>query len=125
VSRDDIALAELYDNFSDQPMRMLEDFGFCHRGGAKDFIAREGIDLDGKLPLQTAGGLMSEGACYAMNNLAEAVQQLRGEAEDLCPGWREGTHTFDRSICRQVRSHGVALHTMGRGCSAVVLRTDG
>jgi acetyl-CoA acetyltransferase len=122
IARDDIDLAQLYDVFSDQVMRQLEDLGFCGRGEAKDFIASEGIGLDGRLPLQTAGGLMSEGACYSVQNLVEAVQQLRGEAEDLCPGWRDGDHTYDRSFCRQVRKHDVALHMMGRADGAAILR---
>ena len=124
ISRDDLDLAEFYDNFSDQPMRMIEDLGFCKRGEAKDFMKSERIDLDGRLPIQTAGGLMSEGYSFHMNNLVEAVQQLRGEAEDLCPGWRDGDHTFDRGRCRQVRKHDIALHTMAIGTSAVVLRRD-
>jgi acetyl-CoA acetyltransferase len=122
VSRDEIDLMEVYDNFSDFPMRMIEDFGYCERGEAKDFINTEGIDLDGRLPLQTAGGLMSEGYAFHVNNLCEAVQQLRGEAEDLCPGWRDGVHTFDRGVCRQVRQHETAINTMGLGYGTVVLR---
>ena len=122
ISKDDIDLLALYDNFSDVPLRMIEDFGFCERGEARNFVQSEGIDLDGQLPIQTAGGLMSEGYAFHMNNLAEAVQQLRGEAEDFCPDWRNGNHTFDRSICRQVRRHDVAINTMGLGYGAVVLR---
>ena len=122
IERDDIDLGQLYDAFSDMPMRQLEDLGFCGRGEAKDFLASEGAGLDGRLPLQTAGGLMSEGACYSVHNLVEAVQQVRGEAEDLCPGWRDGEHTYDRSICRQVRKHDVALHIMGRADSGAILR---
>jgi acetyl-CoA acetyltransferase len=122
ISHADLDFAELYDNFSDAPMRQLEDLGFCGRGEAKDFIASEGIGLDERMPIQTAGGLMSEGACLSVHNLVEAVQQLRGEAEDLCPEWRNGVHTFDRSVCRQVRKHDTALHMMGRGDSAAILR---
>jgi hypothetical protein len=34
----------------------------------------------------------------------ENVRQLRHRADDACPGWREGKHTYDRNKgCRQLR----------------------
>lgn len=107
----DIDVFEPYDNFTDCPMRLIEEFGWCKRGEAKDFIKDGRISLDGELPMLTQGGLMSEGYCHGMNNVLEAVQQLRGEAEDLCPEWRKGLHTYDRTLCRQVRDPQIAVHT--------------
>ena len=33
---------------------------------------------------------MNEGYVHGFNSGMEAVQQLRGDAEDMCPNWREG-----------------------------------
>ena len=34
----------------------------------------------------------------------ENVRQLRHRADDACPGWAEGKHTYDRKKgCRQLR----------------------
>lgn len=120
----DIDVFEPYDNFTDCPMRLIEDMGWCKRGQAKDFIKDGRISLDGELPIVTSGGLMNEGYAHGLNNALEAVQQLRGEAEDLCPDWQHGNHTYDRSICRQVRDPEVALHTGVVGGSAVILRRE-
>ncbi|MBI2847806.1 MAG: lipid carrier protein IgrF [Chloroflexi bacterium] len=120
----DIDIFEPYDNFSDNPMRLIEDMGWCRRGQAKDFIKDGQISLDGELPILTSGGLMNEGYAHGINNALEAVQQLRGEAEDLCPDWHHGNHTYDRSICRQVHDPEVALHCGVVGGSAIILRRE-
>ncbi len=122
VALADIDLFEGCDAFTDMPMRMIEDMGWCKRGEAKDFIRDGRISLDGELPVQTHGGLINEGYCHGFNNVLEAVQQLRGEAEDLCPNWQQGEHTYDRKLCRQVRDPQVALNVSVMGSSAIVLR---
>lgn len=122
VELGDIDLFEAYDNFVDMPMRMLEDMGWCKRGEAKDLLADGSVTLDGSIPVNTHGGLINEGYCHGFNNILEAVQQLRGEAEDLCPDWQHGHHTYDREVCRQVRDAEIALNASVSGSSALILR---
>ena len=120
----DIDVYEPYDNFSDTPIRALEEIGYCKRGEGKDFILGGRISLDGELPMTTHGGLMNEGYVHGFNNAMEAVQQLRGDAEDLCPNWREGEHTYDRTLCRQVRDPQTALFTAEGGGGGVIFTRD-
>jgi acetyl-CoA acetyltransferase len=122
ITPSDLDVALLYDNFTDCPMRMIEDIGWCGKGEAKDWVKEDHMTLDGKMPMQTQGGLMNEGYCHGLNNALEALQQLWGEAEDLCPDWQSGKHTYDRSVCRQVRDPRIALHTGVVGKSAIILR---
>jgi len=122
IELSDIDLFEGYDAFTDLPMRMIEDMGWCKRGEAKDFIKDGRIGLDGELPSSTHGGLINEGYCHGFNNVLEAVQQVRGEAEDLCPDWRNGVHTYDRDLCRQVRGAEIALNVSVMGTSALILK---
>ena len=124
VELSDIDVFEGYDAFTDMPMRMIEDMGWCKRGEAKDFIKDGRIGLDGDLPSQTHGGLINEGYCHGFNNVLEAVQQLRGDAEDLCPNWHLGEHTYDRKLCRQVRDAEIALNVSVLGSSAIILKRD-
>lgn len=118
----DVDVFEAYDNFTDMPMRLLEDAGWCGRGEATDFAADGRTTLDGELPMNTHGGLMNEGYCHGFNNILEAVQQLRWEAEDLCPEWADGNHTYDRTICRQVPEPEIALNASVGGLSGLILR---
>jgi acetyl-CoA acetyltransferase len=119
----DVDIFECYDNFTDVAMRLVEDMGWCPRGEAKNLVEEGRLAVDGDIAVNTHGGLMNEGYCHGLNNVLEAVQQLRGEAEDLCPGWMDGRHTYDRLVCRQVRDPQVALNVSDMGASALVLRS--
>lgn len=75
---DDIDAACLYDAFTTEIPMQLESFGFCKRGEAKDFIADGNLRIDGRLPNNTHGGLLSEAYIHGVNNIAEAVRLIRG-----------------------------------------------
>lgn len=76
----DIDVACLYDAFTYSILSQLEDFGFCDKGLGGEFVASGAIAIDGSLPVNPHGGLLSEGYIHGLNNVAEAVRQLRGEA---------------------------------------------
>lgn len=74
----DIDAACLYDAFTPEVLMQLESFGFCDRGEAKDFVDDGHLDIDGRLPNNTHGGLLSEAYIHGMNNIAEGVRLVRG-----------------------------------------------
>ncbi len=81
----DVDVAQLYDINAFEVIRQLEVLGFCGAGEGADFAAETGLGLDGRLPTNTDGGLLSfshigwGGPTLA---IVEAVRQLRGEAGD-------------------------------------------
>lgn len=76
----DIDVLYLYDCFTFSVIGQLEGFGFVSRGEGGPFVAEGLTGPGGTTPVNTNGGLLSEGYGHGMNNLVEAVHQLRGEA---------------------------------------------
>jgi 17-hydroxy-3-oxo-4-pregnene-20-carboxyl-CoA lyase len=74
----DIDAACLYDAFTPEVIMQLESFGFCGRGEAKDFIQDGALTLQGRLPNNTHGGLLSEAYIHGVNNIAEGARLIRG-----------------------------------------------
>ena len=77
----DIDCAQVYDGFTWVALASLEDLGFCGKGEGRDFVADGQVELGGRLPINTSGGLLSEGHCSGANLVTEAVRQLRREVE--------------------------------------------
>lgn len=80
MSPSDVDVAGIYDATSMMVPLALEDFGFIGRGEAHDFLTSGGNGPDGKLPVNTHGGLLSEGYFHGLNTIAECVRQLRGDS---------------------------------------------
>ncbi len=80
LTPDDIQTAVIYDHFTPFVLPQLEEFGFCDRGTAKDFIRDGQITMGGRLPINTHGGQIGEAYIHGMNGIAEAVRQVRGSA---------------------------------------------
>jgi len=86
VGPDDIDVAMIYENFSPIVHVQLEAYGFCGPGEASEFIAAGNIDIGGTIPVNTNGGLLGEAYIHGMNNITEAVRQLRGTAANQVAG---------------------------------------
>ena len=80
ITPDDADVAMIYENFSPFVFLQLEAYGFCGPGEAASFIAEGNIDIDGKLPVNTNGGLLGEAYIHGVNLVIEAVRQVRGTA---------------------------------------------
>lgn len=80
VRRDQIDFAQLYDCFTVTVLQTLEDYGLAPRGQAGEKALAEGLGVDGWLPFNTSGGLLSESGTPGLQLIIEAVRQLRGEA---------------------------------------------
>jgi acetyl-CoA acetyltransferase len=82
----DIDVAQLYDCFTVTVLLELEDWGFCKKGDGGPFAASGALGLGGELPVNTAGGHLSEGYVHGMNHVLEGVRQIRGTSTSQVPG---------------------------------------
>lgn len=118
VRHDDVDIVMCYDHFAHGPIMQFEALGFCEPGDGASYVPAA-MQIDGAHPGSLDGGNLAyshNGVPYNFKPI-EIVRQFRGDTPDLCPGWREGIHTYDRAICRRVRDPGLAV-----GCAPM---TDG
>ncbi len=79
ITPKDIDALFTYDAFSILTWIALERWGLCKPGEAAAFTQNGRIELGGELPMNTNGGLLSEGHIMGWNHQVEIVRQLRGD----------------------------------------------
>jgi acetyl-CoA acetyltransferase len=77
----DMDFGQIYDCFTFTVISQLEDLGFCGKGEGGPWVENGRIQMGGELPINTAGGHLSEGYVRSMNLVNEAVRQLRHDYE--------------------------------------------
>lgn len=109
IGASDIDFAQIYDCFTSTVLMGLEGLGLCDRGESGAFVRAGETGLNGSLPVNTNGGLLSEGYVHGMNTVVEAVLQIQGRGGN-----------------RQSARHDVGVVTSGAlvDGSGLILTTD-
>ncbi|RJP26913.1 MAG: thiolase family protein [Candidatus Abyssobacteria bacterium SURF_5] len=101
VGPEDIDVIEVHDATAFGEIHQMEALGFCPEGEGGIFAESGATALDGKIPVNPSGGLISRGHPIGASGLAqthELVTQLRGEAGK-----------------RQIKKHRIAMAENGGG----------
>ena len=83
VKPKDVQVAELHDAVAPVELLLYEQLGFCGPGESGRMIDERATWFDGKLPVNTSGGLTAKGhpaGATGISQVAEIVWQMRGEA---------------------------------------------
>ena len=83
VKPGDVQVAELHDAVAPVELLLYEQLGFCGPGESGQMIDERATWFDGKLPVNTSGGLTAKGhpaGATGIAQVAEIVWQMRGEA---------------------------------------------
>jgi acetyl-CoA C-acetyltransferase len=108
VGPQDIDVAEVHDCFTIAEILASEDLGFTNKGEGGPFAAAGCTAINGRIPINTSGGLKSKGhpvGATGVGQICDVTVQLRGDAGE-----------------RQVRRHriGLAQNLGGSGGTCVV-----
>ncbi|MDA4108128.1 thiolase C-terminal domain-containing protein [Mycolicibacterium holsaticum] len=82
---EDVDVAQLYDCFTITVLLQLEGYGFAPKGDGGPFAASGALRVGGALPVNTAGGNLSEGYLHGLNHVVEGVRQIRGCSTNQVP----------------------------------------
>ena len=112
ITPEDVDVTGAYDAFTFTSMLQLEAYGFCKIGEGGDYVSSGIIELGGARPNNTSGGHLCEGYTHGIALVAENVRQLRYQADDYCPNWQQGEHSYDYSEggCRQARDVEITMN---------------
>ena len=99
ITHADVDACELYDCFTYTVEATLRDYGFFPREKVKEFIIRERLGPGGSLPVNTSGGMLSEGYFMGLTPLAESFMQLTGRCGDRQLGVVPGTKEPSIIVC--------------------------
>jgi len=112
----DVDVAEVHDATSFCELYQCEMLGFCEDGTGGAFVESGATSIDGRLPVNLSGGLVSKGHPVGATGLSmvyELAQQLRREA---------GTRQASRADIGLAENGGGVIGFEEAACSVIVLQ---
>ncbi len=83
VSPGDVKVAQTHDCFTISEVIEVEELGFCKKGAGGEFCGSKQIEIGGKVPVNTDGGLLAVGHPFGATGIRQGVEimkQLQGRA---------------------------------------------
>jgi acetyl-CoA acetyltransferase len=90
IGPEDIDVAQIQDTEAGHEIMHMAENGFCKDGEQETWLREGATEIEGRLPINTDGGLMANGepiGASGMRQVVEVCLQLRGDAgERQVPG---------------------------------------
>lgn len=99
MTPNDIDACQIYDCFTYTVEATLRDYGFFGTDEVKEYLTRKNIGPGGHMPVNTSGGMLSEGYFMGLTPFCEAVMQLMGRCGERQLGKLAGTKTPRTIMC--------------------------
>ncbi|PKN68452.1 MAG: thiolase [Chloroflexi bacterium HGW-Chloroflexi-5] len=118
IKPEDVDVAEVHDATSFGIIYQAEMMGFCEIGQGGRFVESGAITLEGKIPINTSGGLVSKGhpvGATGISMISELTTQLRGEA---------GPRQVKNAEFAMQENGGGVIGTEEAACSVMILQKD-
>jgi len=106
IALEDVQHFEGYDASTIHLIDHLEGHGFVDPGQGLEFFKSGAAAIDGKLPVNTGGGILSGSYMHGWNHVAEIVRQLRHEAG---PRQIKGVETSMFSLAQTDQVHPIVF----------------
>ena len=85
IAPEDIDVAQLQDTEAGAELMHLAECGFCAHGEQDELVTSGALEIGGRFPVNTDGGLIANGepiGASGLRQIIECVEQLRGRAGD-------------------------------------------
>lgn len=85
LTPDDVDVAQIQDTEAGAVLMHLAECGFCEHGDQESLIRNGELEINGRLPINTDGGLLANGepiGASGLRQITEVVLQLQGRAGD-------------------------------------------
>lgn len=111
IKAEDVDVAQTHDCFTISEILEYEGLGFCKEGEGGQFIQEGKSDYGGQVPVNTDGGLLSNGHPLGGTGIRQGIEimrQLRGDAVRQVDGARIGlTHNLSGlAACHTIVTYG-------------------
>ena len=100
----DLDVCECSESYSVAELMIYEALGFCEKGAGGKFIESGATQIDGSIPVNPSGGILSSNVAMAngLIRVAEIAEQLMGKADKRqIPGAKTGLAYGMNGICSQ------------------------
>ncbi|MBI03273.1 MAG: hypothetical protein CL468_04500 [Acidimicrobiaceae bacterium] len=112
IGPEDIDVVQLHDAFAPAEIIRMEAMGLAPEGSGARFVSEGKTGIDGPVPINTDGGLISRGHPMGATGLAQIIEILRQLRQEAGPRQVQGAPKI--GVCHNSGVGGINMHSFSR-----------